>query len=265
LVFDSLGNLYGSAFTSNQGTGGGGIFRLSPNGGNSWTETTLYTFLGGSDGSAPTSVTPDNNGNLFGATAFGGIDYDTQHGYLGTVFELSPPAQAGASWNKTVLYSFPSPSAGYHPFAGLTLGGSGILYGTTTGDVHGPRTGAVFQLASSGTSGAPWAETPLHSFYGPDGGSPYGPLLLDAKGNLYGTTTNNGDTTDCVAGCGTIFKFIAPVIAGGPWQAGWNIKLNGTDGDTPVGNLVIRPDNTIYGVTTQGGQYGYGTVYQVQP
>ena len=267
VILDSLGNLYGT--TSSGGltgvgcssTGCGVVFELSPPSrqGGSWTYTVLYRF------SSPGPYYPiggmvlDETGNLYGTTKSGGA------AGAGTVFELSPPAQAGASWNKTVLYSFPSPSAGYHPFAGLTLGGSGILYGTTTGDVHGPRTGAVFQLASSGTSGAPWAETPLHSFYGPDGGSPYGPLLLDAKGNLYGTTTNNGDTTDCVAGCGTIFKFIAPVIAGGPWQAGWNIKLNGTDGDTPVGNLVIRPDNTIYGVTTQGGQYGYGTVYQVQP
>jgi uncharacterized repeat protein (TIGR03803 family) len=110
-----------------------------------------------------------------------------------------------------------------------------------------------------------WSESVLHSFYGSYGGSISGPVAFDTKGNLYGTTINNGDTTDCKGGCGTIFKLLPPASPGGAWGAGWTIKLNGANGQFADGDLIIRADGTIYGTTYEGGEYGFGTVYQIQP
>ena len=89
-------------------------------------------------------------------------------------------------------------------------------------------------------------------------------VAFDSLGNLYGTTGNNGDLTACPSGCGTVFKLNKPKSNGG-WTAGWNIKLDNANGNYPVGNLALKGDGTVYGVTFSGGQYGYGTVYQIQP
>jgi uncharacterized repeat protein (TIGR03803 family) len=259
LISDSAGNLYGTAY-GYQGSGGGGVFELSPN---PWTPTTLYLF--GAKGGSANALAIDASGNLYGTTNSGGVDYDKYHGYLGTVYELSPPSEPQGEWTYGELYAFPSPASGYQPLAALAIGAGGILYGTTTGNSHGPSTGDVFQLSPPSALGRMWNETILHSFYGPDGGSLYGPVAFDTKGNLYGTTLNNADTTDCKSGCGTVFKLLAPTADGGPWASGWTIKFDNSDGWYPHGNLVIRADGTVYGVTYYGGQYGYGTVYQIQP
>jgi uncharacterized repeat protein (TIGR03803 family) len=118
LVMDAAGNLYGS--TVEGGTGGGGtIFELSPSGG-SWTFGTLYSLVGG--GGPLSSLTIDAAGNLYG-TAF----LDGASG-VGSVFKLT---HSGGSWTFTDLHDFQANSGGVTPIGGVTLDGSGNLYGTT--------------------------------------------------------------------------------------------------------------------------------------
>ena len=175
-----------------------------------------------------------------GPPRWGGLFYNQYLGYLGTVFELSPPSQTGGQWTKTTLYSFTSPGSGYRPDAPVVVGTNGILYGTTISGYHGPSSGDVFQLSPPSIPGEMWSESVLHSFYGSYGGSISGPVAVDTKGNLYGTTINNGDTTDCKGGCGTIFKLLPPASPGGAWGAGWTIKLNGANGQFADGDSARR-------------------------
>jgi uncharacterized repeat protein (TIGR03803 family) len=117
-----------------------------------------------------------------------------------------------------VLYSFTASSPagtgdGTTPVAGLVSDASGNLYGTASrGGAFG--FGAVFEVSPPATPGGAWAETLLYSFKGVkkrDGGRPFGGLLLDPSGNLFGTTTIGGVvTTDCSQGCGTAFELAAP-------------------------------------------------------
>jgi uncharacterized repeat protein (TIGR03803 family) len=138
---------------------------------------------------------------------------------LGLVLAASPLAEAQSF---TVLYSFAGyPTDGGAPEAGLLMDAAGNLYGTTlyggknnTCSANGIQCGTVFKLDSKG------AETVLHNFNGPDGANPYRNLILDAKGDLYGTTTYGGVTTSCsgtgYAGCGVVFK-----LSEGKETAGW--------------------------------------------
>ena len=124
-------------------------------------------------------------GNLYGIRSSGGA------GNGGTVFELSP-SQNG--WIFNILYSFNGP-VGRGPFSPLLLDGAGNLYGTTlAGGAF--QQGAVFKLTNSNGL---WTYTSLHDFSGgSDGRSPYGHLLLDADGNLYGTAGWGGGNGDGV-------------------------------------------------------------------
>ncbi len=62
-----------------------------------------------------------------------------------------------------------------------------------------------------------------------------------------------------------MFKLLPPLTPGGPWRAGWNLQFNNQNGSGPIGNLVVTANTTIYGVTGSGGQYGFGTIFQIQP
>jgi uncharacterized repeat protein (TIGR03803 family) len=184
LVRDAAGNLYGT--TRWYGASGDGtVFNVDRTG----KETVLYSFTGG-DGSTPyAGLVRDAAGNLYGTTLDGGGS-----GY-GTVFKLDK------SGKETVLHSFAGPPAdGAYPFAGLVRDAKGNLYGTTGSG--GPFDwGTVFKLDKTGK------ESVLHSFTGAaDGGSPWSGLVRDARGNLYGTTSQGGSTGCEGSGCGVVFK-----------------------------------------------------------
>ncbi len=131
-VLDTAGNLYGTTYYGG-GTGCGGIgcgtvFELSPEGA-SWTETLLYRFAGGTDGSCPAgTLLMDSRSNLYETTITGG-GAGACTAYCGTVFELSPVA--GGTWQETILHSFQGGADGATPENGVVMDSQGNLYGTT--------------------------------------------------------------------------------------------------------------------------------------
>jgi uncharacterized repeat protein (TIGR03803 family) len=184
----------------------------------------------------------------------------------GTVFKLDTSGQ------ETVLYRFTFANGdGMMPFieGSVMRDSQGNLYGTTfyggdprcfnDGEYYG--CGIVFKLDPSGR------ETVLHKFEGAansDGAGPGARLVQDGLGNLYGTTNNGGDV-DCVAryyepGCGTVFK----IDTAGHETVLHQFTGANSDGEIPSG-LILDPQGNLYGTTTFGGRYGYGTVFRVDP
>jgi uncharacterized repeat protein (TIGR03803 family) len=188
LIFDKSGNLYGTTVYGGAYSSGT-LFQLTPSG-SSWIENVLYNFQDGSDGSGPIGgLIFDTLGNLYGAAANGG------EGGGGTVFALAH--SGGGSWTFNVLYGLTG-SGG--PFNNLVMDSAGNLYGTTRGDGNGA--GSVFKLTPGGGR---WTYSSLHDFIGGEG-IPYSNLVLDASGNLYGTTYYGGDFGCGVNGCGVVFE-----------------------------------------------------------
>lgn len=193
VTLDSKGNLYGTTYSG--GTFGDGIvFRLSPQGNNHYKETILQNFYGANDGCNPTSrVVLDTAGNLYGAT-------HCRQYYDGTVYQLK---RSGNKYAIHVILQF-NYSNEYSPFdetGHLGVDHSGNVYGTT--EYGGPNGyGIVFKLASK-----TFAYSDLHDFSenGTDGYYPYGGVILDHSGNLYGTTSSGGPNGD-----GTVWQITNP-------------------------------------------------------
>ena len=184
LIRDKAGNLYGTAVIGGSHSNTGTLFKLAPTG----KFAVLHTFIPGTDGTLPQSgVIQDPSGNLYGTTWVGGA-YN-----LGTVFKVD------AVGNETLLYSFTG-VAESNPIAGVIRDSSGNLYGTTyQGDYT--HFGEVFKLDPNGN------RTVLYTFTGgADGRRPAAPVVRDAAGDLYGTTSEGGDFSCDPLGCGVVFK-----------------------------------------------------------
>ncbi len=240
LVLDTQGNLYGTAYGggSVSCTGGCGlVFEITPTG----SEKVLHSFLGGADGANPgAALIRDSQGNLYGTTYYGG-----SYGY-GTVFELTPTGV------ETVLHAFTGGTDGGFPNGGLVMDKQGHFYGTTTfGGLPNTEGGVVFEMTPDGT------ETVLYSFGATngDGVTPQAGLILDAQGNLYGTTLYTGTYRDC---CGTVFKVTPTGVA-----TVLHTFTNYPDGAFPWSSLVFDTQGNLYGTTYGGGSYGYGTVFEI--
>jgi uncharacterized repeat protein (TIGR03803 family) len=200
VIRDTAGNLYG--VTAKGGASGAGVvYELDTTG----KETLLYSFSGGADGGDPDSVLLLHKGNLYGTTANGGTGCGGTG--CGVVFRLSP--QEGGSWSETVLYTFCSVANctdGEEPISGpLVMDSAGNIYGTTYfgGDMNlcGGSCGVVFKLDRAGK------ETVLHTFTGgTDGAFPFAGLIMDGRGNLYGTTQGGGATCYTSYTCGVVFE-----------------------------------------------------------
>jgi uncharacterized repeat protein (TIGR03803 family) len=261
LISDPAGNLYGT--TSAGGNGGGTVFEISPN---NWIPTTLYEFTDGQDGASPgAGLIMDSQGNLYGTTTTGGI-----RGCCGTVFELSPNGNNG--WAENTLYIFDDGPDGGEPSAGLVFDSMGNLYGTTAGGgVCNPGcSGVVFELSPIGNG--KWSETVAYSFEGgADGYYAGGGVVLDASGNIYGTTTYGGYTKGiCGAqGCGKVFELTPN--QNGTWTENVLYVFTGeTDGGYPFSGVVFDGAGNLYGETAYGGDLqcepgGCGVVYQLSP
>ena len=284
IVFDSAGNLYGAttaggASSCRSVNQCGTVFQLAPpvKQGDPWTETVLYVFQGNAsnDGATPAGgLVIDSMGNLYGTTAYGGTGDCVLLGSklgCGTVFELSPPKQKGGTWTETVLYSFPTAKQGYLPNGDLVFDSAGNLYGATEfGGGHGTTCngfyqycGAVFELSPPKKKGGKWTEKVLHGFSsGKDGANPNGGLVLDGKGNVYGTTFGGGNE-----GWGTAFELKPPNPKGGAWTEKVLHHFQGSqDGVNPAAGLTFGNDSDLYGTTLTGGPGGGGgTVFRLTP
>lgn len=210
------------------------------------TETVLYSFCaqtGCPDGSNPRAdLVMDAAGNLYGTTLYGGTSG------VGTVFELSP------SGTETVRRSFAaSHTDGHYPYAGLLMDTTGNLYGTAqSGGAKG--LGTVFKLRPNGT------ETLLYSFCVlaacADGYHPRAGLIMDTKGNLYGTAFDGG-----AYDAGAVFELTPSgtetVLHSFCQQMGC------PDGYYPQAGLVMDTNGNLYGTTLYNGAYGGGTVFKI--
>lgn len=246
LIEDSAGNLFGTTedggMTEGGGAGYGTVFELSPGG----TETVLYAFAGGSDGSYPTAgLTKDTAGNLYGTTELGGTGCG---GYgCGIIFKLA------ADGTETVLYAFTGGSDGNNPEASLIEDKAGNLYGTT--EAGGVRYGTIFKLAPDGT------KTILYAFAGgSDAAYPIASLKMDKAGNLYGTTLYGGGSTNCEYGCGAVFE-----LSPGGAETVLHAFTGGTDGAYPSAGLVEDSAGDLYGTTAGGGVHNQGTIFELTP
>jgi len=185
LSWDLHGNLYGTTLEGGEGEGYGVVFRMTPNGDGTWNYRVIHYFgIRQNDGILPyAGLVLDAAGNAYGATSAGGVNN------TGVVFELSP--SPGGHWKETILYDFPHcVPDGCAPVFTLTLDQDGNLYGSAQGgDTKCGPCGVVFKLAPQ--KNGKWEYSVVHTFHGSDGAGPYG-VILDSKGNIFGTTGGGG-------------------------------------------------------------------------
>jgi len=192
VILGSAGNLYGT--TEYGGAHGAGtVYELMPGPGG-WQERILHSFAASpGDGQVPGvgALVSDQPGRLYGTTAQGGANICVDVG-CGTIFRLTPGTNG--HWKETILYSF-SPkgdgAGGFGPGGGVVLDKAGNIYGTSFygGDPH-CGCGVIYKLAPGAKGNRKY--TVLHRFTGFDGAQPDANLVIDTKGNLYGTTTLGG-------------------------------------------------------------------------
>ncbi len=251
---DKTGHLYGTAYEAGL-YGDGVVFSLSPLNIHSWFEIVVHAFAGGNnDGNAPAgNVIFDDSGSIYGTTYEGGPRL------TGTVYKLT--RGSGAHWNEKILYVFQGQpfgggADGANPVAGVVMDAAGNLYGAT--DYGGASSvGTVFKLAPNGDG--TYTESVLYTFHdGQDGGHPYGGVIVDSSGNLYGTTTGHSGSF------GTVYK-LTPT-SNGPWTETILYQFQGgNDGAIPYGGLAMDSAGNLYGTTGFGGQYGGGVLFEVTP
>lgn len=260
-LIDAAGNLFG-VLPVGGSHGAGMAYELSPDGHGGYTEADIYDFgalAGRADGANPqTELVMDSQGNLYGSAYNGGA-----HG-AGNVFKLAPNGSGG--FVESVLYDFgalASRADGAYPYARLDIDAQGNLYGTTqTGGAH--ASGTAFKLSAA--SG--YAETVLYSFgalsAGADGSRPQGPLLIDAQGNLFGTTAYGG-----AANRGTVYKLAPDSSSASGYTQSVLYSLGSqsgqVDGAYPsLVGLVMDATGNLYGTAGSGGAHNAGVVFEIR-
>ncbi len=218
----------------------------------------IHQFTGADDGLQPSNLVLDRGGNLFG-TAGGPPG--------GIVFRLTPRE---SGWIFSTVHEFNGNNDGNYP-DGLVLAPDGSLYGTTWVGGTGGGAGTVFNLRPFGTpcrvAQCGWSETVLYSFGGfSDGSQPMDGVLLDPSGVIFGTASRGGKTDGNCAewGCGTVYELTPNPPFG--WAETTLYTFQGTpDGGGPSVTLVRDKEGNLYGTTGGGGDYGYGTVFELSP
>ncbi|HTT83636.1 MAG TPA: choice-of-anchor tandem repeat GloVer-containing protein [Rhizomicrobium sp.] len=274
-IFDAGGNLYATAFLGGK-HGGGTLFELSGAKAGKGAIRVLhdfgkrYDFDHPKDGDEPSGpLTFDSAGNLYGTTYLGGKYANPDTGG-GIVYRLAP-VRNGA-WTETVLHDFGNGQDAAEPNGGVILDASGNLYGTSeigsafAGNCSGLGCGGVFELSPDGKGG--WTETSLHGFGSSgDGYYPYGSLVADSAGNIYGTTMYGGAHGD-----GIVFE-LSPGTKG-EWTEtvlySFCARTNCADGAYPFDGLTLDAAGNLYGTTNSGGTTGNclfgstcGTVFEL--
>jgi len=260
LAIDTAGKLYGT-LAKGGSYGAGLLYDIAQRTGR-WFFSSLYSFLGASNGYSPNGVIVGPQGALYGAAA-GGIQNCTNGGssYCGLIYEVRPGPAACAtalcSWDETPIYQFTGNTDAWGGNV-TAFDSAGNLYGFGYGGTYGQ--GAVFELLPSGGG---WTEKILYNFTGQnDGGFPTS-LLLGHDGNLYGTANLGGNynSDGCFGSCGVVFQ-LAP--AGGGWTESVIHAFVGgnTDGGHPYG-LIQDQLGALYGLSVcipdEGTECNYGT------
>lgn len=248
VTFDRNADLFGTTVSGGSGgscgsTGCGVAWKLHASG-----ETVLHSFSGGSDGFGPgNALAIDRQGNLYGTTPDGGAHYS------GVVYQLS---QHKGSWRERVIYAFNGSSEGGVGSLGrLLIDRAGDLYGVTeVGGAH--SAGTAYELTRAGAKN--WKLTTLYAFKGtPDCGSPYGGMIADRHGNLYGTTYYGGAN-----GLGCVFELAR--ARGGYRERVLYSFAAGNDGNSPTSTLLFTGSRVLYGTTSAGGgSCNCGTVFKL--
>jgi hypothetical protein len=218
-----------------------------------YTEQILYSFTGGADGANPyANVAFDSNDVIYGTTTAGGVNNS------GTVYTLT---STGTTPAFKLLYSFTGGADGGTPYAPVTVGPKGAVFGTTFFGGEGTSGvgtfGVVFQLSPPVGKQTAYTETVIHTFNGADGANPSAGLVPDGSGGFYGATAGG------VTGFGNVFDL---TYSGGVWSESVLYTFVGTggDGQAPLGKVLVTPGGDIYGTTYYGGAYGPGTAFQLK-
>ncbi len=263
VVFGPDGALYGTTAAGGNGqglNGDGTVYRLSPPSTAcraafcNWTEEVLHAFTGAPDGLSPGygNVVFDRAGNLYGTTHAGGNTACS--GGCGIVYELSP---SPSGWTYQVIYRFAGGGDGGYPASGVTVDASGNLYGTTSGGGVAScdnGCGTVYQLSPSGSG---WVHKILYTFQAADDGYwPYGGVIFDSSGNLFGSTVEGDYGPDG----GTIFE-LTP--SGNTWNFSLLYSLSGQAG--PIDNLVMDATGSLIGTAYLDGDNYTGSVFRLTP
>jgi len=275
LAFDQAGNLYGTNWDAVLNPGE--MFQLVPSGG-SWIlgKTYVTTDLPGS--STPviplSGFTLDSAGNLYGTSQLGPEDAPNCGYYYingcGTVYQLTPTS---SGWNANIIYTFTGGADGKFPIAGLVGDRAGNLYGVSGGGGAGGG-GVVFELSPSGGS---WTYQQIYVL--PDGNpgevycflavsiptcpGPWGTMIIDSAGNLYGASYGNGTHQS-----GNVFRLSQ---SNGIWTyTDLYDFTGGNDGANPAGSLILDGNGNLYGTTVRGGSstncfMGCGVVFEITP
>jgi uncharacterized repeat protein (TIGR03803 family) len=231
----------------------GTVYQMVPVGSN-WYYTPILLFSG--DVETPQARVvfgPDNR--LYGTTLNGGGPQGQ-----GAVFSLTPGpticTTANCFWVENVLHLFTgSPDGGRPGYGDLVWDPMGNIYGTTYYGGTSNR-GTVFQMTKSGND---WTEAPIYSFTGPDGDQPWGGVILDGSGNLFGTTAAGGLYLG-----GTVFQLTYTQDSG--WTETMLYNFQGpSDGQSPIAGLVRDSSGNLYGATSDGGVGVGGTVFELSP
>jgi uncharacterized repeat protein (TIGR03803 family) len=282
VVLDSAGNLYGTT-TQGGSDNAGVVFKLDP-GGN---ETVLHNFTGGADGIIPAGgLTLDSAGNLYGTTGQGGTYNDgvvykidttgtetILHTFTGaaddgkyptyTTVRIGPDGslygvtQEGGSADQGILYRLGKDGLTIlHNFMGGTTDGcnvvgvpfldkNGNFYGVTS-SCGTAQYGTVWKVSKTG------AETVLHNFAGgaSDGQYPLSGVVLDANGNIYGSTETGG-----VSDLGTAYRLTQ--------QGGFTLLSFSGPGGKYLYSSLLLSNGALYGTALNGGTLGYGTVWKI--
>ncbi len=262
IIRDTQGNLYGTTKFGGDPSCGedtcGTVYKIDSAG----NETILYSFQGGTNGADPMAgLVRDAAGNLYGTTQGNGfIDGSA------VVFKVDPDGQETS-------FAVAGPNACCFD-SPLALDKQGNLYGMSPYggtpncglNSFGLGCGTLFRVSPAGKL------TVLHIFNGNDGMQPEGGVVLDGKGNLYGTA-NFGGELSCESdgygyaepGCGTVYK----LDSSGNFTVLHTFTGPG-DGSFPLG-LIIDSAGNLYGIAQNGGdeiphtnyEYGVGTIFKV--
>jgi uncharacterized repeat protein (TIGR03803 family) len=261
LATDSTGALYGTTVVGG-GSGYGAVFKLTPPapGKSQWTETVLYSFTGGADGSSPYSgLAKDYGGALYGVTTAGG------QSSIGAAFKLTPPVPPSTQWSFAKIYAFAQSTAG-QPYAAPVFDSAGALIGAAlSGGAN--NAGTIYKLTPPTSPGGQWTGAALYNFAGgADGLNPASTLVIDSGGAIYGATQSGGTNNK-----GIVFKLPPPGANCTPVSPNLRCEtvlhsFGGSDGNQPLSGLVIdSASGVLYGTTSYGGANNLGVVFSLTP